>query len=178
METKTIQINRFAVLHAEIHVLQMYHFAIRLCFFSLFVRMRLHALVGYQQSAAFCAWDILTPRSPWNSSDRDALHRQFVLHFAAVVCSEGRPAPPSREPVPLGSLTSSTNSFFLSSSSSRGVPRPSWHILRIKMQSMYGKKKKLRIIMYRLRKRFRSTYTRQRNLRLHASAERPACNFL
>ena len=51
----------------------------------------------------------LTQRSPWNNSDRGGLHRQFVLHFSAVVCSEGRPALPSREPAPLGSLASLVN---------------------------------------------------------------------
>ena len=73
------------------------------------VCLRLHALVGYQQSAAFCVWDTLTQQSPWNNSDRGAHHRQFVLHFAAVACSEGRPALPSREPAPLGSLASLVN---------------------------------------------------------------------
>ena len=64
--------------------------------------------VSQHKTGTCMHWSIqhakLTQRSPWNNSDRGAHHRQFVLHSSAVVCSEGRPAPPSRELVPLGSL--------------------------------------------------------------------------
>ena len=59
----------------------------------------MHGQPGQSQSAAK-----LTPRSPRNSSDRGVPHRQFALHFSAVVCSVDRQAPPSRGLVSLGSL--------------------------------------------------------------------------
>ena len=59
----------------------------------------MHGQSGQSQSPAK-----LTPQSPRNSSDRGALHRQFALHFSAVVCSVDRPALLSRGLVSLGSL--------------------------------------------------------------------------